>query len=952
VNASSQPYWVPGAIGDRPAVRFTGAQAMTLAAGLGSQMIAANQGEVVVVLKSSVSAGSQCGLWMNSQNAQDSAYPSTDGTIHEGFGTTTAWPSTRSIVPTQPLTQYHVYEVSAQNNNWGVWINGQLQYQTYNNTFYFLANPMTLGYSWNGNFIGDIAEILLFNRTLSYDEKNAVGLYVNQKYNLVNATNTPTAPNSLAATVISPTQIRLTWTNTASVFSEVQIERKAGISGTYSVICAVAQGTTNYIDTSFSSGHIYFYRVRASNLGGGSPYSNEASVTVNTPPTVSVTAPTNGTIYLSPANILLSASAVDSDGVVTNVTYFSAGTNILGSATNAPFGLTWSNVLSGAYSLSATAMDNLGGSSNSMPVSIIVSNSLPAVTLTTPTNAQFYYAPAVISLTASASDANGSISRVDYFYNSTIKIGSSTASPYPVMWTNLTTGNYPLTAVAVDNEGGMATSGVVNIIVTNTPPTVSIASPTNNALYQAPATISMTANAGDVNGYVAKVEYFYAVTNKIGESTVSPFKVSWGNVSAGTNLITAKATDDGGATATSSAVSVIINAQPSVSITNPLNNANFTGPTNITINANASDSDGTISRVDFYYGINNFIGSDTNAPYSMVLSNAPAGTYPLTVKAMDNRGGTSTSALVYVTVSSNVTDLVDAYVRDGTFATTNFGTAANLVVQTNATSGSKYDTYLKFDTSRFSNVTAAKLNVYGAVSAKNNTVNVTVCGTSTNWTENGITWSNRPALGTVIRSTNFNGTTLSWYAFDVTGYVQAQKAAGTNVISLALHATNSTTVTVNLNSREAGSNPPYLQIFATNNPPTVSITSPTNNSIFTPSNNVTITASAADSDGSIYKLAFFQGSTSLGTLTNGQTSLTWTDVPFGEYVLTAVATDNFGATTTSASVNLNADSAFNGLDPDGDGLTNIEEWLLGTNPQVSDATAIGNGVIQIHTPLQ
>ena len=44
------------------------------------------------------------------------------------------------------------------------------------------------------------------------------------------------------------------------------------------------------------------------------------------------------------------------------------------------------------------------------------------------------------------------------------------------------------------------------------------------------------------------------------------------------------------------------NAPPSVSLSSPANNATFTTPANITLNANAGDSDGTVTQVDFYAG--------------------------------------------------------------------------------------------------------------------------------------------------------------------------------------------------------------------------------------------------------------------------------------------------------------------------------------------------------------
>jgi hypothetical protein len=340
--------------------------------------------------------------------------------------------------------------------------------------------------------------------------------------------------------------------------------------------------------------------------------------------------------------------------------------------------------------------------------------------------------------------------------------------------------------------------------------------------------------------------------------------------------------------------------------------------------------------VDFYYGANNLIGTDTSTPYSIVLSSAPSGTYPLTAKATDNRGGVTISSPVTISVSTNLSDIADSYVRDGSYSNSNYGAANSLLVQTNATTGNNCDAYFKFDTSGTTNVTGAKLNVYAAVS-QNSSVGVSVCGTSTNWTETGITWSNRPALGTVIGTTNISGNSFVWYVLDVTSYVQAQKAAGSNVVSLAIHATNSTSWHVAINSKEAGSSRPYLQIYTSNSPPVVSITSPTNYALFTPSTKISITASASDSDGRIYQVQFFGDSTSLGIRTNSPYTLTWTNVPSGAHALTAVATDNFGATATSDVIYVLADVDPFSVDSDGDGISDGWEALLGLNPTANDS---------------
>ena len=90
---------------------------------------------------------------------------------------------------------------------------------------------------------------------------------------------------------------------------------------------------------------------------------------------------------------------------------------------------------------------------------------------------------------------------------------------------------------------------------------------------------------------------------------------------------------------------------------------------------------------------------------------------------------------------------------------------------------------------------------------------------------------------------------------------------------------------------------------AANTPPTVEITSPTNNAVFNPPASVTILVTATDAEGSVTNVEFFNGTSSLGSDTSSPFSITNT-LPPGLRELTAVATDNDGAKATSAVVRI------------------------------------------------
>lgn len=101
----------------------------------------------------------------------------------------------------------------------------------------------------------------------------------------------------------------------------------------------------------------------------------------------------------------------------------------------------------------------------------------------------------------------------------------------------------------------------------------------------------------------------------------------------------------------------------------------------------------------------------------------------------------------------------------------------------------------------------------------------------------------------------------------------------------------------------------------TNQPPGVAISAPANGSIFATGANITLGANASDSDGSITKVEFFRGGTSLGVDTSAPYGVTWSNAAAGNYSLTAVATDNQNATSTSAAVTVTVQATQNDTTP-------------------------------------
>lgn len=368
----------------------------------------------------------------------------------------------------------------------------------------------------------------------------------------------------------------------------------------------------------------------------------------------------------------------------------------------------------------------------------------------------------------------------------------------------------------------------------------------------------------------------------------------------------------------------VANVAPSVSITSPSAGTQFTVPASIVINATAADTDGTISKVEFFNGSVK-LGEDTTNPYSYTWSGVAQGSYSITAVATDNGGLSTTSSAVSVTVNPSNT-LPSPWLTADIGAVGASGNAS----YSNGTftvGGSGADIWGTADEFRF---VYQSLTGNGAVIAQVNSLT-----NSDGWAKAGVmiresTAANAihaltaitPANGVAFqRRTATGGTTAHTGVAGIVAprYVKIERNGSTITSSYSSNGTSwtvvgsasmtmSTTILVGLcvTSHNDGvlSNAAFSNVSVTsgNTPPTVSITAPLNGASFTAPASVTINANAADANGTITKVDFYNGSTLLGTDATSPYSYSWTGVAAGNYSLTAVATDNGGATTTSTAV--------------------------------------------------
>ncbi len=376
-------------------------------------------------------------------------------------------------------------------------------------------------------------------------------------------------------------------------------------------------------------------------------------------PTVSLTAPTNGNLYLAPATFAVKANASSPGATVVRVEFYANG-NLVNTDTASPYQFDWANVSAGTYSITAKVVDSNGAEATSAArmVTVAASNIPPTVSLSAPADNSRYLNPSAITLSAIAAgpELNDLLQSVAFYANGTL-VGTATSAPYNVSWSGPALGTYTLTAVATDGQGATTTSAARTVIVSdqNQSPTVSIVTPLNNTLWHSPASFSFSANAnaGEANDIV-QVQFF--VNGSLAATdTTAPYSTMLSSLAAGTYTLMARAIDGQGAQTDSATRTITVsdtNANPTVSITAPSGGTNYpTAPAGFTLTATAGagEVNGWVSKVEFYIN-GQLVNTDNSGPWSYAVSGLANGSYTLTAKAFDQFNAETTSASVVVTV--------------------------------------------------------------------------------------------------------------------------------------------------------------------------------------------------------------------------------------------------------------------------------------------------------------
>ncbi|ELB2804761.1 glycosyl hydrolase family 18 protein [Vibrio alginolyticus] len=186
-------------------------------------------------------------------------------------------------------------------------------------------------------------------------------------------------------------------------------------------------------------------------------------------------------------------------------------------------------------------------------------NEVPTVTLTSPSASASVTAGDVVNLAADAADTDGTVSKVEFFVDGVL-VGQATSAPYAASWT-ATEGQHEFSTKAYDDAGAVSTASVVTLTVAsaqpgNEAPTVDVVLSANSI--DLGGSVTLTANATDADGTVAKVD-FYVAGVLAGTATTAPYTLDVTPSQAGSLSVYARATDDAGATADSALATLTVN---------------------------------------------------------------------------------------------------------------------------------------------------------------------------------------------------------------------------------------------------------------------------------------------------------------------------------------------------------------------------------------------------------
>jgi subtilisin family serine protease len=614
----------------------------------------------------------------------------------------------------------------------------------------------------------------------------------------------------------------------------------------------------------------------------------------NVPPTVSITSPSNGAVFTAPVDITLTAAAADIDGTIAQVAFYANGA-LVGTATNGSgtYSVVWTNAPPGTHTLTAAATDNNGA--------ITVSAAVPITVRGTPGEAVFL---------GTDTTTRGSWKGVHGAQGQLIVNDSTSLPAYAQV---APTGHAAWTWVAstADVRALQKQASADRIAATwyaGTSFSVNL-----NILDGSTRKLAIYMIDWDAQQRTQRIDVLNGETQAVIDTrTVSGFTNGQYLIWQVTGHVVVRVTRLNGVNAVVSGLffdSAVATTPPTVSLTSPTEGQVFSVPANITLAADASDSDGTVAQVAFYAN-GDLVGMDTTEPYSVVWTNAPAGSHTLTAIATDNDGATTTSSPVHITVQGppgSATYVTTDTITQGTWKGHYGGQGHNVVNDSVA-----YPAYAQVTPSGHGAWTWAASTADTRALQKNAAAD----RIAATWYSTGASFS----IG--VNITDGSTRRLALYVVDWDSAQRSQRIDVRNAETQALLDTRTvsafaggqylvwevsghiTLQVVRINGPNAVVSGLFFDSTVVTDPPTVAMTSPTEGQVFNVPVNITLAADASDSDGTVAQVAFYANGSLVGTDTTEPYSVVWASAPAGSHTITAVATDNDGATATSNPVHI------------------------------------------------
>jgi uncharacterized repeat protein (TIGR01451 family) len=578
-------------------------------------------------------------------------------------------------------------------------------------------------------------------------------------------------------------------------------------------------------------GGSYALTCRATDSKGVISSSPVVNISVNDLPAVYIASPAQNAVLDYPANVTINAYANDSNGIK-QVEFFQ-GTTSLGIDTTTPYSVNWSSAPVGTYTLKAVATDNKNAAMTSPAVNVTVRNPPPKLLNVSPWTVEVGSGAFTITINGSGFVPGAVVSfngqsRTTTFVNSTRVTAQILASDVQ------TAGLFPVTVI--NPAPGGAASNAYSFPV-NVPPSVSLTSPTNGQVFNAPARITLSASVtDDADG--ANVAYYNGNTFIVSTGAAPSYRFDWTNVAAGQYTIKAVVTDRHGSVRNSTPVTITVN-DPTLVLTDDFNDNRLDGTKWRYSNADSQS----------------FV-LEQNQRLEIPLRPNATGYYGIqTLGTHDLREKTVSVDLVQPTSQGGWVETYYQIKRDEANYY-HMSVGAGSFVCDAWTAGVRDRTVLPYDASvgrfwRFRHDVAS------------NTMNFETSADGSNWTTHKTV-----AVGFPLDS---------MYAVMLAGaWGTGNSAPGAAVFD-------------NFTIRST----------ALNRPPVIALTKPSHNATFGLGAPINLAANASDSDGSIQRVEFYEGPNKLGEDTTQPYTFQWNNAKPGNYFITAKAVDSAGSVVTS-----------------------------------------------------